>query len=521
MYKVLITDDEPTIREGLRTLIDWNGLGYEVVDTAANGKDALVKYDRHKPDLMIVDIRMPGMSGLELIEHLRKNEQTVHVLILSGYADFDYAKKAIALDTDGYLLKPVDEDELADYLNRLHVTLTRESAEKLKNELKEVWNRERVVQSYLTSGTQMPTVLQAQELADAELNWDSYSVVLLKLQGKEHEIEHGQLMKLKGLFVQEFEEKGVGVVFTLDSFIGLLVKKDLRIEQKRQALYKDITALLSQEDFVITAAAAGSSVSRLEEISSSYEEAAKYVSMRFFYAGDQLITAETAPIAESAPLIDASAEDNAIDCAETAGQLYFAIDIGNAKAIEEMVSEKGRWLLARGSSEQAIKAVLAEIVTSVISKLSQHDPDMQTRGGQLSASIHAIFEQTRYIEMEQHVIAFLQGLKPESSTVGTDKQIKKMLDLIQRNYVENLKLDTLAAVFNYNSAYLGKLFKNETGEYFNTYLDKVRVEKAKELLSQGMKVYLVAEKVGYSNVDYFHSKFRKYVGSSPSAYRKM
>ena len=95
-----------------------------------------------------------------------------------------------------------------------------------------------------------------------------------------------------------------------------------------------------------------------------------------------------------------------------------------------------------------------------------------------------------------------------------------MIDLINRNYFENLKLETLADVFNYNSAYLGKLFKNVTGEYFNTYVDKVRIEKAKQLLDQGMKVYQVAEKVGYTNVDYFHSKFRKYVGTSPSAHRK-
>lgn len=94
------------------------------------------------------------------------------------------------------------------------------------------------------------------------------------------------------------------------------------------------------------------------------------------------------------------------------------------------------------------------------------------------------------------------------------------MDLIQRNYSENIKLETLASVFNYNSAYLGKMFKNTTGEYFNTYLDKVRISKAKDFLKQGMKVYQVAEKVGYTNVDYFHSKFKKYVGTSPSNYRK-
>ncbi|MNN40620.1 HTH-type transcriptional regulator YesS [compost metagenome] len=95
-----------------------------------------------------------------------------------------------------------------------------------------------------------------------------------------------------------------------------------------------------------------------------------------------------------------------------------------------------------------------------------------------------------------------------------------MLDMIHRNYGDNLKLETLAGVLNYNNAYLGKLFKNATGEYFNTYLDKVRIEQAKRMLQEGMKVYQVAEKVGYTNADYFHSKFKRYVGTSPSVYRK-
>ncbi len=100
------------------------------------------------------------------------------------------------------------------------------------------------------------------------------------------------------------------------------------------------------------------------------------------------------------------------------------------------------------------------------------------------------------------------------------KQIAQMIELIQRNYRDNLKLEKIGEMLNYNSAYLGKLFKNATGENFKTYLDKVRIERAKSLLGQGMKVYQVAEQVGYASVDYFHAKFRKYEGMSPSAYKK-
>ncbi|MNV89915.1 HTH-type transcriptional regulator YesS [compost metagenome] len=118
------------------------------------------------------------------------------------------------------------------------------------------------------------------------------------------------------------------------------------------------------------------------------------------------------------------------------------------------------------------------------------------------------------------VADYLKHLAGQLNSGGRGDEIKRITDLIQRRYNENLKLGMLAQIFNYNSAYLGKMFKNQIGEHFNTYLDKVRIEKAKQFLAQGMKVYEVAERVGYMNADYFNAKFRKYVGVSPSAFRK-
>ncbi|MBO9597280.1 MAG: response regulator, partial [Cohnella sp.] len=126
MYKVLIVDDEPRIRDGLSTLIEWDELGFVVVDKAANGIEAMHKYKLLEPDLIIADIRMPEMNGLELVREIRSAGGTMHVLILSGYADFEYAKQAMTLRIDGYLLKPVDEDELIDYLIKLKKELDQE-----------------------------------------------------------------------------------------------------------------------------------------------------------------------------------------------------------------------------------------------------------------------------------------------------------------------------------------------------------------------------------------------------------
>ncbi|MDU4698783.1 MAG: response regulator, partial [Paenibacillus sp.] len=150
MIKVLIVDDEPKLREGLRMFIDWEACGYEVVDTAANGNEALDKYERYRPDLVVADIRMPGMDGLQLIEKLRMQDPLLHILILSGYADFSYAKKAMTQRADGYLLKPVDEDELKDYLWKIKLTIDEERASQQWKHVTAEWNREALIQSVLT-----------------------------------------------------------------------------------------------------------------------------------------------------------------------------------------------------------------------------------------------------------------------------------------------------------------------------------------------------------------------------------
>ena len=522
MYKVLITDDEPMIREGLRTLIDWGQHGFEVVDTAANGRDAIQKNNLYNPDLMFVDIRMPGMSGLELIETLREEGGQQHVLILSGYADFDYAKKAINLRIDGYLLKPIDEEELISYLKDLKIVLDRESEAKQRTTAIDIWSREMVIQSLLKHGNKDAALYNKERAAKAGLEWDSYEILLIKLQSGEIEIEPSQLAVWKEGLYRVFDETERGAVFSTEPNIGLLLKGNLHNEQARKSIYKEIVALINDgraaKKEIEVIIAAGGGFQQLSDIHLSYEKAAQLLSQRFFYEGGQIITEELTPVGQ--PLQGESETSLPVDLGPISEKLYYAIDIGNREAISQLIMETGRILLEAGLSEQRLKSQLADLVSRVMNRLLHNDANNQTMSPTFSADIMDIYKQSSYKTLEFYMVSLMQGFIQESSHGSKDKQIKKMIDLINRNYFENLKLETLAEVFNYNSAYLGKLFKNVTGEYFNTYVDKVRIEKAKQFLDQGMKVYQVAEKVGYTNVDYFHSKFRKYVGTSPSAHRK-
>ncbi|SFJ68149.1 two-component system, response regulator YesN [Paenibacillus sp. UNC496MF] len=531
MYNVLITDDEPTIREGLRTLIDWEALGYRIVDTAANGGDALRKIERHRPDLLIVDIRMPGMSGLELVEAVRKTDSAVRVLILSGYADFDYAKKAIGLNIDGYLLKPVDEDELAEQLVRLRGELDRRRKELEESGARRAWNRQKLLHAMLARGEAGQERLPEPEALEAlGLRWECYSIAAVKLQGMEPNPE--RFAAIRDRFLRAYDDKDKGVAVTMEAAIVLLLPADPASEAARRRVYADIAGLVAEPCAQI-AAAAGSPVASLADVRRSYAEAAALLDRAFFYAGGELITASTAPLhsaeadggganggAMEGGAAYGSEADPAAGLPALADKLFFAIDVGNAAAVAQLVEGLGRRLIAAGRSEEAIKTAFADLVAAAAGKLSHGGDDRKLDNARLSACMKAIYRHVRYGELERDLTETLPKLATGGASCSGDKQIKRMIDLIHRSYDENLKLETLAEVFNYNSAYLGKLFKSETGEYFNTYLDKVRIGKAKELLDQGLKIYQVAEKVGYANVDYFHGKFRKYVGVSPSAYRK-
>lgn len=510
MIDVLIVDDEPKLREGLRTFIDWESLGYRVVDTAANGKEALEKFSEYHPELVIADIRMPGMDGLQLISCLREQAPLLHILILSGYADFDYAKRAIFHRTDGYLLKPVDEEELIEYLISIRTAVEEERASLEWEHITKEWTREALVQSLLT-GQKSDDHSQMMERAEEfGLLSKSYQVLLVSLHTEE--LVESVLYPLRRALIERYEFNGRGWVFQLHGQVGVLLQEPL-LAVEREDAYRAVELAISDMGIDFTAVL-GTKVSSLNEIADSYHSARELIKMHFFLDEGKLLCQDAvhceheqvcSGIVPPEPLTD---------------QIYYAVDIGNAEAVKSLVRQAGSSLIAEGYTEAEIKRHFVEILTLVISKGLKQHPELQQQSKLFSDMLAEIYHMRSAQALYGKIDCFLQQLMSNIGEKAKHREVKIMLDLIERNFSENLKLETLSGVLNYNSAYLGKLFKNETGEYFNTYLDKVRIEKAKSYLEDGLKVYQVAEKVGYTNVDYFHSKFKKYVGTSPSAYRR-
>lgn len=515
MIKVLIVDDEPKLREGLKSIVPWNELGFRVVDTAANGGEALEKFKEHSPDLMLVDIRMPGMDGLQLIETIRAMDARVHLLILSGYADFDYAKKAISHRVAGYLLKPVDEEELSSYLLQIKETIRKEDnwKEAQKSIVEET--REAFIQSLLTEGTQAQANTELeQHAAKLGLKWDHYQILLVHVEGDDIANQDPDHM-LKDILNGVIEEQGYGLVFTYQAYTGILLRASVNMDTAIQEIYSLLRGAADKAGVRFTAAV-GKVVRKLEDVTCSFHMAKELIRGRFLYSSDELLSSRSKPFIAD----QVEQEESGYDPAQSLDQLYLAVDVGNEEVQGRLIQAAAYAMVHDGYTEGMMKRAFMELLTGIFHKLTLHHTELQSRTKEYTDRIAAIYGQRTAYDLCDHSTAVLSELTGRVGRGSRDQEMKRILDLIERRYNENLKLETLATVFNYNSAYLGKVFKNTTGEYFNTYLDKVRISRAKEFLKQGMKVYQVAEKVGYTNVDYFHTKFKKYVGTSPSSYRK-
>lgn len=514
MIKVMIVDDEPKLREGLRSLIPWEKLGYTVVATAANGLQALEKYHTFYPELIVADIRMPGMDGLEMISELRKEGSESHVLILSGHADFEYAKRAIGYRIDGYLLKPVDEDEMIVCLEQIHETIEQEQRFSDWNEEEPARNRETLLRALLQPSSEEGLAEDLSRHVDAlGLEQGNYEVILIELRkiaGANDEDFEG----IKTAMEQHFNSNPNASFFTLPQYMGILLKDPDQNVSKREELYKGLSAAIEQKGYDFNAVAGGV-VPQPEMAAESLNAARELLRRSFFFKKGIIISTDPSGL-----LMEMKEEtEETEESQETESRLLLAVETGSLGAIRTIVQTICAELVSAGSDELRIKETFVRLLSTVLARLEPTYPEIRTYAAEHSPPIGELYQSYYLSDLQDQAVSFLEEIAGQM-TSGRGNEIKKITEIINRRYNENLKLETLSELFCYNSAYLGKMFKNTTGEYFNTYVDKVRIEKAKEFLTQGMKVYEVAEKVGYMNPDYFNAKFRKYVGISPTSYRK-
>jgi len=510
MMNVYIADDEASIREGLKCIIDWNALGFEVCGEAGNGEDALHDILELHPDLVLLDIRMPRLQGTEIVKAAREHHFKGRFIILSGFSDFKYAQTAIRYGVDFYLVKPIDEKDLTDAVKSVSEMLAKE---KLLTSAMKQYNEEakRTIlrDLFLNTGDLKKIDLDEMNLSASVYQiiiYNNYNQGVFKLMYR-----FSDLLKLANTGNDSFES------ISIDQKDIILLKGSFVLDRFRDflRLYEFGPQKGSPLDTLFLTY--GRPVNKAEDIHYSYEDASALLNRRFFCEQNQhTVGYEHLPDFENCSY-KTSSEETRRYCEK----LCEYMQSHNQKSLVETLLSLEKNLFYSSAEIPGIKLFLTDIFLQVKQTMN-HIYCTSDIPFPANASIIDLIENKYYLH--EIIMFFSEQFKIIMNAIGSatsENVIDDVLSYINQNYRDNIKLDIIAPLFGYNSSYLGKIFNKKMGESFNSYIDHVRIDNSKVLLLQNnMKVYEIAEYIGYKSVDYFHKKFKKYVGVSPAEFKK-
>jgi two-component system, response regulator YesN len=517
MYKLLIVDDEPIIRQGLRTIIDWSAFDVRICGEADNGIDGLRLCKEMQPDVVIIDIKMPGLDGLELIAEARRCGADCDFIVLSGFSEFAYAQRATEYGVRSYMLKPIEQKELAAKIAELRAEWEYNREEQARRVLAQRMQLEQELQRIFQTGLypEPGSTGHALLVSQLRLPWTAYRVMLIGDDRRPLEVHEWSGLRdaLEAIGLRG-SSGSCGVAFSCGSYVAAVT--DAAVPADR--LSACLSAIESGYNLRLVVAL-GNEVSRAERLSESYQTASMAMRDRFFYERCERMLIRD--IREQTRLAQQTVNDGMQPFNPEIGivEAAQAVATGHAEVIHDLQMAAMEAMLQADWEEHRIRATFITFYSGVLGSLAAIDMQVSTFSKPLHDIVKGVGAAGSLLEVCSYIESELLHCMEEWAKNRKHESFIAMLGYIAEHYDSDLKLETLAEIFHYNKSYLGKLFKAQTGENFGSYLDRIRIDKAKLLLAGGAKVYEVAGRVGYASVDYFHLKFKKYVGESPSAYR--
>lgn len=537
MYNVLLVDDEILVREAISENINWNELGYNLVGTCQNGKEAIEFLEENHVDVVLTDICMPILDGMELIKYTYNKFPDISVIIFSGFDEFEYAQKAIKYNVEEYILKPVTAAELSKVL-----TSTKEERDK-RIEKEEYWNRiidtykknkiyikSKLLIDFITGKKLAHEITSELDNFNIKLDTSYYRVGIIEIQkghdyleDSEHLDQYSSLMVFSVYNISEeiLLNKQAGIVCMSNyNYLYILLKSNKLADIKSKA--KDICIDIKNKvkdylniDISITI---GRTVSSKDKIYKSYESANRAIKYHYILGQDCVVDSEEVENS-------LSKGNKYIELDIYIRDLAQAIIMSDKEAIKRVSDKlKARLELSFYTKTLTI-SYLQRIVLDLNDELSiSHLVEVEDELSQeeLLADLakttilwEAIEKLNNYFENLSRVLMNQKG--------STNKKRALLAkDYIEKNYSDpRLSISELCSYLNISSSRFSTIFKDEIGETFMEFLTRIRIEKSKFLLiNSDLKNYEIASKVGFSDPQYFSVVFKKMTGQSPTEYAK-
>ena len=502
MYKVLLVDDESIIRKGLKNTINWAEYNCEVCAEARDGYEGLDMIDKHKPDIVFVDIRMPAMDGLEMIAQMNNEENETKVVILTGYSDFAYAREAIALGVYDFLLKPTKLDEIKNTISKIVIELDKSKEKAFEiEELYSKYNQylpkmqERLLYDIMTGITREMSDINKQR-KELKIDLEKYYLAIVSLDR----------------FICDVSIEMIGAINTyIDMIIEYYKARRIIIDERQYAIiiYSDNNTkeeirnkLLNISESIASTLGVCLNImvsSEYEGIESLYQS---YNECRLWIIREQDSKKRDIVYQEDEAIYDESA-------------LLFA---GIKKAVLETISN----------------AIDDNTEKTVINLLENTDANEYTLNQLISLAhkIEMMIPECEYeIDTDSHesikadigrLAAIAARYSPDKSNEQTKLIVQKTKEHLKENYFRHVTLAELSQEMYVSTYYISRVFSKETGITITDYINHIRINQACELLKNiKLKVYQIGVMVGISDPHYFSRIFKKLIGMTPSEYRNL
>ena len=534
MYKLMLVDDEYMVRKKVISQIDWNQYGFEIVCEAENGNEAYDLFETYIPDVVITDIKMPFMDGLELSEKILNKYPLTKIIILTGFDEFEYAKKGLEMHIIKYILKPISSKELLNILKEVKMQIDQYIQE--RNDIKKL--KDHYEKSYLLMKNKfLEDLVKGEYIYDDEQQWIDYYEVDLKAkvyivsvvkiddfyeQRKNIESNRTELKKIALLdLVAEIDEKNnLGTFFLMNNYVVIISKTDnnhikefvqqviVKLEEVRQAIEK-------YHDFTVTIGI-GNICRNLKEINSSWKGALKAYDYKIVLGKNQVIY-----------INDLEKDENSLFEFDELlqKQVVRVLKVGSKEEFLEFTEELFNNIAKQNLLVNDFQIYLLELLTLIIKTAKEMNVDYREIGlseGQIFNLINK-FDQLDLIKNDLNYLGTtIIEIITESRKATTINVIDKAKIYVDENYMDcDLNIEQISEFLHYSPNYFSALFKKETGKAFMSYLLDIRLEASKDLLlSTDLLTSEVSEKVGFASSNYFSYCFKKQMNMSPSVFRK-
>ncbi|CAM4206312.1 response regulator transcription factor [Paenibacillus alkaliterrae] len=516
MYKVLLVDDERIIVEGISLTVSWEAYNTELIGTARNGIEALSFIETHMPDIVISDIKMPGMNGLQLVEKVYERFPQIAFILLSGFSEFDYARTAMQFGVKHYLLKPCNENTITEALTEVIEELENQHSQQsfmlnIQKELSKVLPhaKEQFLKELVTNKMY------------GQRDWDDYGrlfhitvdnhkvqLLLFQIEG---DFEYEHMFAIKNIAQDVLGNSIVLLSTTIGKHVLLLIKETdespplfsrlMEIKQTFTAYYKlDATVAVSDLGHIVNAR-------------KMYRDTLECLNYRFYLGEGSIITKND---------IEGGDDDFLRPFIYDEEPLCMHVKSGDWAYVK---AELQNYFTLLAESRMDTHLSKSYVIPLYVSIVRQGNPEEINEYLQKIVS----FDQFNTLRtIEQFVMENTEQICLNNFQSHTKKHsiiIHKMLHVIEEQIANpELSLNWVASEILYmNADYLGKLFKKETGDKFSNYVMRLRMERAMSEIEQtgDVKVFELAEKLGFGdNPQYFSQVFKKYTGFTPSEYKR-